>query len=131
MTFAIGYLTMIVTVYEILRCLLVNTTLGTTPGILVGLPSSDADSEANYSLLNKSGAYGLPQDEDQPRERALYRRVCGYLALFTYVPIIIGVAQGALYTKAEKETDGKGAAAVYVLRCVYNIYGLWDDISYT
>lgn len=116
-TYAVGYLSVFADSVAILRSLLVNTTLGTSPTAAYPFSTSAAGpSDSNDSLLSRQGRYGLSMEEDQPRARFWYRRICGYLQLFTWIPVIMGTVQGLQYPKAE--TDSNTASLVMSLRYV-------------
>lgn len=72
--------------------------------------------DSTSSLLNRPGYYAAPLEEDQPRARFWYRRICGNLTLFSWVPVILGTVAGLLYTKAETNTNGNDANLVQSLR---------------
>ena len=110
MSYAVGYLSVLIDAIAILRSLLVNSTFGGRHGSDVPLTDgSDARHDRGYRYI-------LPHDEDQPRARLWYRRIFGYLALFSWVPVILGTIAGIRYPKAE--TDGSVASLVQSLRCV-------------
>lgn len=116
-TYAIGYLSIVADCAAILRSLLVNTTLGTSPTSAYPFSTSVAGpNDSNDSLLSRQGRYGLPMEEDQPNVRFWYRRICGCLQLVSWIPVIMGAVQGIQYTKAE--TDSKAATLVMSLRYV-------------
>ena len=116
-TYAIGYLSILTDSTAILRSLLVNTTLGTSPASFHPLSmSASGPNTSDDSLLERRGGYGLPSEEDQPRARFWYRRICGNLQLLSWLPVIMGTVQGIQYTKAE--TDSKIANLVQTLRFV-------------
>lgn len=105
-TYAIGYLSIFGDSAKVLRSLLVNTTLPTSP-------------TAGYTLstftAGPNDGKGFTKD-GQPQARAQYRGLCGCLQLFSLIPIVLGVIQGVLYTKAEH--DSKTATLVLSLRSV-------------
>ena len=102
-TYAMGYLTVFHDTTSIMRSLLVRTTLASTP--------ADA---APSLLLDGQISYGSPEEEDQPRIRRLYRRICFGLTLNSWIPVILGTVAGINYPEAE--TSPETANMVYTLR---------------
>lgn len=113
-TYAIGYLSIFGDCVNVLRSLLVNTTVGTSP--IDAHPLSPLAAGASDSKGSLTTRQGPSSEGDQPQARAQYRGLCGCLQLFSLVPIALGVIQGVLYTKSE--TNSKTAALVLSLRSV-------------
>ncbi|KAJ3525554.1 hypothetical protein NM688_g8386 [Phlebia brevispora] len=111
-TYAIGYLSVLADISAILRSLLVNTTLGGSPAA-ANASEFDLGTNSSQSLLNRQG-YGAPMEEDQPRARFWYRRICGNLQLTSWIPVILGTVAGLQYPSVE--TNQKTASTVQALR---------------
>ncbi|EKM54321.1 uncharacterized protein PHACADRAFT_210131 [Phanerochaete carnosa HHB-10118-sp] len=122
-TFSIGFLAIHGIILNLLRCLVVHTTKGTSPTPESSPTIQTEEMGGLRAFMNKSKTsvaippleYG-PQ-EDQPRRRALYRRMFGLLALLSIAPAVIGSLMGNGYVDAV--ADPKAAAsAVQALRPV-------------
>ncbi|PSS37854.1 hypothetical protein PHLCEN_2v322 [Hermanssonia centrifuga] len=114
MTYSIGYVSILADIITILRSFLVNSTYppndvpvysrndGSDSSLLVGNAA-----DTSYISLDR------PQD-DQPRARFWFRRICGFLALSTWISIILGTVSGLHYVKAE--TNANQVSLVQSLR---------------
>lgn len=95
---------------NLLRCVLVATTRGSSPvqhtAPLVyrkddGSETVPYDSE-NFSY---SSDYALPMETDRPDLRLRYRRALGVLSLAAWVPVAVGMFMGYNYVNAETNHD--------------------------
>ena len=83
-----------------MRTLFVTTTMDHNTAVTAGL-LSDPNSEPSTIDLG----YSSPKYEDQPLTRARFRGIFGLGALFSLIPVILGIVVGYQYPKAETNSD--------------------------
>lgn len=86
-----------------MRTLFVVTTMSTPVASQSGLQPAEANPEENDVNLGRE--YGSSLDEDQPDKRRMYRTIFGFSALFSWIPIGMGICAGSEYYKAETNPD--------------------------
>ena len=93
---------------NLLRCVLVATTYGSSPiqhtTPLVYKDNSVAD-PVSYESETYTEDYVLPTETDRPRVRFWYRRVLGVLAFLAWGPVITGTLMAYNYVAAETNQD--------------------------
>ena len=116
-SFIVGHTSTYFAVVNLLRCLYVGTTKGSTPSRQIRLGSSDHNSqeppEPTVTELPTVG-HTPPEGEDRPRIRFWYRRAFDMLVLVGFTPLIVGLVMGFAYVKAE--TNAKKASYVQTMR---------------
>ena len=127
-TFSVGYMSIHGKLVSLLRCLVVKTTKG------IVLPAEQSDSPGGENLGDKpqvtdvvSPAISLEQ-EDQPKKRALYRRMFGLLALQSIVPFVIGTVGGNGYPDAV--ISAGAASIIQILRSVVCTHSTADVLMF-
>lgn len=120
-TLVASYMTLWGTLVNLLRCLLVASTRGASPGQgdIPLVPKNDGVSRpapyASENLgFNNSGI--PPVETDKPTLRIWYRRVFDVLVLAAWAPFVTGTIMGNEYPDAE--TDAQKANNVQTLRSV-------------
>ena len=122
-TFQVGYVSMIGGICALLRALLVNATRPVPRGEIEVRPRVDRHTisqnplayEDQQSPESSEVTVREEDGDDRPRARWWFRRICGHLALLSWVPLTIGIVGGLGYKAA---AGGKGGNTVQSLRYV-------------
>lgn len=92
--FAIGYINIFTNVSDLLRCLIVGTTIGTSTIQGNSLQVGNTSTSPASSFV-----------EDQPRKRFCYRRHFDFMGLMSLLPIVLGIVAGAMYGKGMTDVN--------------------------
>ncbi|TCD59785.1 hypothetical protein EIP91_011469 [Steccherinum ochraceum] len=100
--FNITSVTMAADLLVLLRCLLVSATLQNEPPHRIHLlPRVGLQSQATAPSQPET----VPTSaiiESRAKERQRYRTICGLVAIFVWVPLVLGIVAGVLYPQAPK-----------------------------
>lgn len=111
MSWAVGFVSLAADVLQLLRCLLVNATLRETPAEYPMTFDTETkgsiQSDERTIVASPPAVQCSSESENKEREweRLQYRKICGWLALFYWVPFILGIVGGSFYEKAERSSS--------------------------
>lgn len=105
-SFGMGYLGIANDLVNLLRCMLVNPTYG-----------SDMYFQSS-AATTKGGIYSPPPPgtRDEPKLRALFRSITGYMSLAFFAAIVPGIIANSNYSKDFHDQNAANQTAT--LRCV-------------
>ena len=127
-TFNAGYLAMHGKIVSLLRCLVVKATEGVSSLAEQADESGDEKPDGKMQTDVLVSAAVPVEQEDQPKKRALYRRIFLLFALQALVPFVIGMLAGDDYPNAE--IDATHASSVQTLRSVVCISLTADILTF-
>lgn len=103
-TFGMGYLLLSQDLVSIFRCVLVNSTKGPNPTTIKDIPLTKFDYSASAS---ETDFYG-ENEQDHPRERNVYRRICDCLAITLWIAMGLGAyGDGTIASGLDSEKKAK------------------------